>query len=174
MQVDKLNAACLFTKVTMNRWTTKFKLDLKHSLLLIGLFSGHVANAAGPSQPITTQPVPNPPTSVLVCPDTCAKSLANAKDYKTNFGPMPTGQYQVNGLVPGKYEAGAKGFSMKIYSVGKSGVLDGQLGAPIRIVEPLAPKPSNSTEKKWVNAKGDAYPSKHLCIAAGIPPCAME
>lgn len=158
----------------MNLKQLNNKSTLKHSLLLIGMMYGHAAYAAGPSQPITTQPVPNPPTSVLVCLDSCAKNLANSKEYKTNFGPMPTGQYQINGLVPGKYEAGAKGFTMKIYTVGKSGVLDGQLGTPTRIVEPLAPTPPNSTEKKWVNAKGDAYPSKQLCIAAGIPPCAME
>ena len=113
-------------KVTMNLKKLSRTSTSRYGLLLIGIIYGHVGYAAGPLQPITTQPTPNPPTSVLVCPDTCAKNIANSKEYKTNFGPMPVGQYQVNGLVPGKYEAGVKGFGMKFYTVDKTGVLNGQ------------------------------------------------
>lgn len=158
----------------MNIRKVKGRLALQVSLLLVGGVFWNSSNAAGPSSPITTQPIPNLPIGVLVCPDSCSKGTASSKEYKTNFGPLPTGQYQVNGLVPGKYEAGAKGFSMKLYTVGKDGILTGQLGTAVPPISPAINSGFSTAKIKFLGRDKNVYDSPRDCQEKAGPCSAIS
>lgn len=102
------------------------KIDFsKLSATMFALFSACVVSAAiaaGPSQPITTMPVPNLPTGVAVCMQPC-KGAAKSMLTKVN----PDGSFQITGLAVGRYEVTPPTYPMQVYAVGSNGVLNGRL-----------------------------------------------
>ena len=91
---------------------------------LFGACTVQLVLAAGPSQPITTMPVPGLPTGVAVCMQPC-KALATSMPVSMKSD----GTFQITGLAAGKYEVTPPAYPMHVYTVGSNGVFKWQVNA---------------------------------------------